>query len=56
MHVRHRQQPFMFYVGCVQRIQIIYYNTYTYSLVIKICNTVSLGIITHGSLILLCWG
>lgn len=48
MHVRQRQQPFMFYVRCVQHIQIIYYNIYTYNLVIKICNTASFGVITHA--------
>ena len=47
MHVRQRQQPFMFYVGCVRHIRIIYYNIYTYNLVIKICNTASFGMITH---------
>lgn len=48
MHVRQRRQPFMFYVGCVQHIQIIYYNIYICNSVIKICNTASLGMITHG--------
>ena len=47
MHVRQTQQPFMFYVGYVQHIQIIYYNIYTDNSVIKICNTASLGVITH---------
>lgn len=42
------QQPFIFYVGYVQHIQIIYYNIYTYNLVIKICNTARLGVITHA--------
>lgn len=42
------QQPFIFYVGCVQHIQIIYYNIYTYNLVIKICNTARLRVITHA--------
>lgn len=30
MHVRERQKLFMFYVGCVQHIHIIYYNIYTF--------------------------
>lgn len=47
MHVRQRQQCFMFYVGCVRHIQIIYYNMYTYNLVIKICNTTSFGMMAH---------
>lgn len=41
MHVRQRQQPFIFYVECVQHIQIIYYNICTYNLVINICNMMS---------------
>lgn len=56
MHVRQRQQPFMFYVGCVQYIQIIYYNIYTYNLVIKICNTASFGMITHAESYFPCHG
>lgn len=47
MHVRQRQQRFMFYVGCVRHIRIIYYDIYTDNLVIKICNTASLGMIAH---------
>ena len=43
MHVRQRQQLFMFYVRCVQHAHIIYYNIYTDNLVIKMCNTASLG-------------
>lgn len=57
MHVRQRQQLFMFYVRCVQHIHIIYYNIYTGNLVIKMCNMASLGKNhSHGILLSSPWG
>lgn len=41
--MRQKQQAFTFYVGCIEYIQITYYNIYTYNLAIKICGMTSLG-------------